>query len=636
MRRLLTLLIFAALLASPAAAAWSRAGLYGADVRALVVDPEDPDLLYLGTSQGDVYVSRDGAATWSNPRKSTPFPGHVVDNLTLDADGRLWAAAWGLWGGSVIAVSEDGGVNWTRRDQGLEKQSLRAFSASSGDAKVLVAGGLEGVFVSKDEGRRWTRISDHVNVESVAVDPRDSNTIYVGTWRQAWRTDDGGKTWKHIAKGMVLDTDVFAINLDPKNPDDIWVSTCGWVYNSKDRGDSWTRFKEGFENRRIHTVERDPLNPNVLFAGSVAGVYCSTDGGKKWALTSPDSLVANAMVIHPARPERIVLGTESDGIYISQDKGKTWARSSRGLHNVRVASIVPDPVHDRRIYATVYFGGSASGLYVSTDGGANWGRLNKTKLPEILTLLVRKDAEPRFLAGTEQGFFYSGDGINWERSQPSIEPIRVEKIIEYNSSRLFAGTATGVMTSRDAGKSWYRLGLDERALDIALGWMGKGPALYALGQSGLMVYDGTSWSDVAGAPRRGQTLAVRREGTADLVMVAGSDGVVAGIVDATKKWKATKAPTGDAGSVFKANAAGTLVVSFNNRHEIHFSSEPGAWEKVAMPTTLHDLAGIAVDPFRSKRFYFGTHGQGILIWDESPVDKPAGSGSQIVAGGGAK
>src|SRR2546430_11159933 len=93
MRKLLILLL---LVAAPLSAQWHRAKLFGADVRALIVDPSDPDTLYLGTSGGEVYVSHDAAKTWSNPRNSVEFPGYVVDNLVIDRDGRLWAACWGL------------------------------------------------------------------------------------------------------------------------------------------------------------------------------------------------------------------------------------------------------------------------------------------------------------------------------------------------------------------------------------------------------------------------------------------------------------------------------------------------------------------------------------------------------------
>ncbi|HEX8617570.1 MAG TPA: hypothetical protein VF911_08290, partial [Thermoanaerobaculia bacterium] len=245
MRKLL--ILFAVLLfTTPLAAQWRRAGLYGADVRALIVDPANPDTLYLGTSGGEVYVSRDGAKSWTNPRYGIPFPNYIVDNLMLDREGTLWAASWGLWGGGVIAASKDGGRTWERRDAGLEDFSVRAIAIDPNDAKFVVVGGLTGVYRSRNAGRTWDKISDQVNVESLAIDPRSQDRIFVGTWRQGWRTDNGGKDWKHVADGMVLDTDMFHITIDPSQPDNVWVATCGWVYNSQNGGDKWTRYRDGF------------------------------------------------------------------------------------------------------------------------------------------------------------------------------------------------------------------------------------------------------------------------------------------------------------------------------------------------------------------------------------------------------
>ncbi len=606
------------LIAPPLQAQWRWAGLHGADVRSLIVDSRNPDRLFLGTSSGEVYVSHDGARNWILPR-SAPFPGYVIDNLAVDRLGNLWAAAWGLWGGGVIAVSSDEGRTWTRRDAGLEDFSVRAFAVGAKDNRFVVAGGLTGVHRSLDGGETWEKISDQVDVESLAIDPRDRDWIFVGTRRQGWRTRDGGKTWNRIAKGMVLDTDMFAITIDPLQPDNIWVATCGWVYNSRNGGDLWTRYRDGFENRRIQAVAIDPADPSIIWAGSVAGLYRSDDIGLTWSRVTDDRLVVRAIALHARRKQRIVLGVEGDGVFVSNDHGTTFERRSEGLHNLRIASIAVDPLVADRVYAAILFGGSASGIYRSDDAGKTWKRASRTALPEVLTLAVASDGEAgaKFLAGTERGFFASDDGEEWTQTEPSAAPIRVEKLLRLTRERWFAATSEGVFTTRDGGRAWTRVNeSSSRAADIAIGSLGGRSALFALTASGLEVFDGERWLAIEGAPSRGRSLAVRSVGGRETVYIAGSNGVGAGAVE-DGRWTPVPvpAPAMPNASVF-SSVRGALFLASRGRGEILVNDPAGdAWSEVAIPIRNGEITSIAEDPFKPDRIYVGTGGEGLVIFE---------------------
>lgn len=620
MRKFLILLAIV-FISMPAAAQWRRAGLFGADVRALIADPVDPDTLYLGTSSGDLYVSRDGAKSWTSPRNGTPFPNYVVDSLLIDREGNLWAACWGLWGGGVIAVSSDGGRSWERRDAGLEDFSVRAIAVDPNDARFVVVGGLTGVHRSRDGGRTWEKISDQINVESLAIDPRSQDRIFVGTWRQGWRTDDGGKKWKHIAEGMVLDTDMFEIAIDPKKPDNVWVATCGWVYNSQNGGDNWTRYRDGFNNRRIHDVDIDPCDENVVYAGSVAGLYRSEDKGKSFYVMTDEGLVINSIVLHPQRPQRIILGIEGDGVYVSHDRGKTFARTSEGLHNLRITTLAADPFEKNRLYAAVVFGGAASGIYRSDDAGKTWEKSSRTALPEVLTLTMaaEADAEVKFIAGTEKGFFYSDDGREWTQAEPSGFPIRVDKVVRFNRTRSFAATAEGVFTTRDGGRNWYRLaGAKSRAVDISIGTIDGNRALYALTNGGVEVFDGTKWTAITGAPAKGRTIAVRTVDGTDLVFVAGSDGVKAGLINAARAWESVEAPDAQYASVHGGSRTSGQMLFLTSRQQREILvGEPadGQWMELTLPARNTEVTSVVPDPFVRERYYVATLGEGIFVYE---------------------
>jgi photosystem II stability/assembly factor-like uncharacterized protein len=75
-------------------------------------------------------------------------------------------------------------------------------------------GGDDGVRLSRDGGNTWRNTGNDTpglaQVESLAFDPADPRVLYAGTWRQAFRTRDGGETWARIAEGMVLDASVYS------------------------------------------------------------------------------------------------------------------------------------------------------------------------------------------------------------------------------------------------------------------------------------------------------------------------------------------------------------------------------------------------------------------------------------------
>ena len=146
----------------------------------------------------------------------------------------------------------------------------------------------------------------------------------------------------------------------------------------------------------------------------------------------------------------MILGVEGDGVYVSNDNAKTFTRSCDGLRNLTITSIAADAAQPKNVYAAVAFGGSSSGIYRSTDAGATWKKLPTNDLPQVLSLVITEDAEVKFVAGTEKGFFWSADGEEWSQAPPASYPIRVDKVLRFNKVRYFAATAEGVFTSRDS------------------------------------------------------------------------------------------------------------------------------------------------------------------------------------------
>jgi photosystem II stability/assembly factor-like uncharacterized protein len=417
----------ALLLPGPArGAAWWRLPVWGAEVRAFAIDPFVANLVYCGTSRGNFYASRDGGASWESLSRGPAFPGYYVTSLIADpaVAGRLWASLAGELGGGLVVESEDGGVTWAALLRSRRTVAARALALAPGEPRMLAAGGDDGVRLSRDGGRTWTRtgagVPGLVQVESLAFDPSDRETLYAGTWRQAFRTRDGGASWRRIAEGMVLDATVYAWDFDPVDSRDIWVSTCGWVYRSLDGGDRWTRFQAGFTNRRSHSVRRDPLHPDVVYAATVGGLHRSEDGGKTWVRISRDSLVVTTLAVD-RRTGRLYVGTEGEGVFYSDDGGRTLVPGSSGIPESRVSEVVADPNDPGRVYFFRAFAGEESGVWEAT--GRQVRRVSRDPLPPSASLaaLSAPDGRTVLIVASSSGVLVSRDGgVRW--SSPSAAP----------------------------------------------------------------------------------------------------------------------------------------------------------------------------------------------------------------------
>jgi photosystem II stability/assembly factor-like uncharacterized protein len=424
------LLLLAALLALPAWAetadpSWRVMPIWGGDIRSLIVAPDDPDVVLAGTTTGQLYLSRDGGASWSNAGEPLPFPGWVVSSLRWDPNhrGRLWVALWGVWGGGQVAFSDNLGKSWAARSAGLPVEPVYSLALVPGRAGRLFAGTLSGVYGTEDGGGSWERLTatqpDLQKVTSLVVDPTRPDSVIAGSWRQAYRSDDGGHTWSGIFEGMVLDTEVFSLTPIPEHPGEIWASSCGWVYQTLDHGDHWVRWKDGLDERR--TLSFAAPADGRLLAGTVAGLYASTDSGHGWKRISDPALSVSAIAVHPARPQRILLGTEGAGMWMSTDGGGDFFRSSFGMTATRVGALA---VIGNDLLVAVNDAGPVSGVYVSRDRGATF-TADFSPLPTVLDLAVLGS---HVYAGTERGL-YERRGVDWHRV-PELGGERVEQLVE--------------------------------------------------------------------------------------------------------------------------------------------------------------------------------------------------------------
>lgn len=363
---------------------------------------ESSDIL-LGTTDGHIFASVDQGQSWILRGHLSERWDAVVQTMVFEAANpkRVFAGVWfqdPAAGGGVF-WSEDSGTTWRRR--GLEGEAVRALAEWAGDGNVLVAGTRTGVFRSKDAGATWERISPEGdaelrNLDSIAIDPRDANVIYAGTFHLPWKTTDGGKHWTAIADGMIDDSDIMSMAIDAKNPERVFASACSGIYRSESGGLHWTKLVGiPYASRRTQQIAQDPAQPSRWFAGTTEGLWQTEDGGETWERVLGREISVNTLAF-AKRSGALILGTE-DGIRVAKGGRDGFPVSERGFsHHVLTGSAVQGSDSKHLLVA---FDGVGPEVLQSTDGGATWNPLAKPKR-SVVRLFSMQD---RWIAGLRGG-----------------------------------------------------------------------------------------------------------------------------------------------------------------------------------------------------------------------------------------
>jgi photosystem II stability/assembly factor-like uncharacterized protein len=462
---------------------WERLGPEGGMVVSLGLGPESE--IYLGTADGHVFASIDGAQSWELRGRVGHRLDAVVTRIVVDPGDsrRIFAAVWyqqPAAGGGVFE-SNDQGRNWT--SLGLQNEAVRALEIAPSQPDELVAGTRTGVFRSLDRGRNWTRISPEGdkeirNLDSLAIDPRDPQTIYAGTFHLPWLTRDGGKNWTPVADGIIDDSDIMSLRLDSTNPLRVYMSACSGIYRSENQGENWTKLQGiPYAARRTQVIMQDPESPKILYAGTTAGLWVTRDAGESWARSTPNTWVVNSVVVLPGadgKPGRVVLGTEGRGVEISDDAGHTFAESNHGFTHVLVKRLLADQRDNGKLLMVVQR--DTSELLESRNYGQSWTSLPSTALDHAKPATLNVEEIHELLASPwgwlmrmDNGRFWlwreaKQSWIEWKLLSPSpsrgkqgttarpvARGLKIGAPIAFSENHAVIATSEGLMQCKESG-----------------------------------------------------------------------------------------------------------------------------------------------------------------------------------------
>ncbi len=411
---------------------WEVVGPSGGDVRVIAIDPRDKDRLYISTLDGQIHTSADGGRSW-RLLVNLNQPELILDQLFVDSrDSRIiYTSGHRHKAPGGFFRTTDGGATW-KESKDLKNESIHSMTQSTVDPNILLVGTTAGAWISKNSGADWEKISSAtmpINIDSLAMDPRNTSTLYAGTWWRAYKSTDSGKNWRLIRDGMIDDSDVFAIEIDSRNPEHIIASACSGIYESQNAGEKWAKI-QGIpsQSRRTRDIKQHPTMPGTVFAATTEGFWMSTNGGKAWALTTQRNLEINSIAVHPDEPNRVFIGTNNYGVMVSNDGGRNFVQTNISFTSRFAYSITPDTTEPNRLYALTHNVATGGGfLFISRDAGRSWMQARNLDVNRVTPFVVRQDRlNPNLMyLGTNIGLFRSVDrGETWTQLTPPKLPVK--------------------------------------------------------------------------------------------------------------------------------------------------------------------------------------------------------------------
>jgi len=385
----------------------------------------------VGTRKGAFILTADGKREkWD---VSGPFfagwPVYHLKGSPVDPN-RIFASQTSDWFGQVIQRSDDGGKTWIQPGTPPGEPTTAPDGSPKGESNKFVydTSAQSGKPLTTHQ---WYDGTQHPwefkRVWHLEPSLKDPNTVYAGVEDAAiFRSSDGGKSWQELsglrghgtgpkwqpgAGGMCL----HSIVLDPSNPQRIFIAiSAAGAFRTDDGGKTWKPINQGLRSQYIpdpkaeighcvHHIAMHAAKPGVLFMQKHWDVMRTNNAGDVWTEVSGNLPTDFGFVIdiHAHEPETIyVVPIKSDGehfpldgklrVYRSRTGGNEWEELSKGLPerdcyvNVLRDAMAVDSLDS----CGVYFGTTGGQVYSSPNAGDSWAPIVRD-LPAVLSVEVQ-------------------------------------------------------------------------------------------------------------------------------------------------------------------------------------------------------------------------------------------------------
>lgn len=192
-----------------------------------------------------------------------------------------------------------------------------------------------------DGGQNWIRCNFNIDGRpyALAVDPSNSDIVYVGGSPGLYRTDDGGENWYYSSSG-INDT-IYTIAIDTDSPTTLYVGAPAGIFKSINGAVTW--IYQGLQGGQAVLIQ--PGSSNTIYAGTRNGMYISTQGGDNWMSMNEGLVDSNVTSLGVYSDHYLYAGTNLAGMYrFDLSTGIEEIHENAQVSNL---SVWPNPFRER-------------------------------------------------------------------------------------------------------------------------------------------------------------------------------------------------------------------------------------------------------------------------------------------------
>lgn len=386
-------------------------------INAIAFHPTNADIIFIGSPSGGFWKTTDSGSNWIN--LSSDLPSLGVSSILVDPDDPdiiyLGTGDRDADDAPGIGVfkSYDGGLSWNQMNSTMGNVTVGAMVMHPSDPDIILAATSGGIYKTTDGGSTWSYRFGSANVKDIKFKPGDPTVVYAASASSSgarfYRSSDTGDGWTQITSGIPGGGTSaagarFVIGVSADNPGYVYLvqitqyySTFAAMLLSTDSGLNFSTQStspnimdyacdgSGTASQATYDlcITVDPTNADVVYVGGI-NQWKSTDGGATWNISShwigssfgetcAASMHADQHALEWSPLTGRLFAGHDGGICWTADGGTTWTEISDGLEISQVYKIGQSTSSVHLIIFGMQDNGTAvyDGETVTTVGGGD-------------------------------------------------------------------------------------------------------------------------------------------------------------------------------------------------------------------------------------------------------------------------